>query len=70
MLHKIGLLPAGNIQQLPFAYQMFTRVDRIGWEQSNGFKKAFCTDVAIDFLGVWYDSKFSLWLITFSNSRS
>ncbi|XP_006462906.1 hypothetical protein AGABI2DRAFT_224560 [Agaricus bisporus var. bisporus H97] len=53
MLHKIGLLPADNLQQIPFAYKMYTRVDHIGWEQSNGFKKAFCSDVTIDFLGVW-----------------
>ncbi|KAJ3575741.1 hypothetical protein NP233_g902 [Leucocoprinus birnbaumii] len=53
MLHKVGLLPADNVQQVPFAYKMYTRVDNIGWEQSNGFKKAFCIDVTIDFLGVW-----------------
>lgn len=53
MLHKVGLLPADNTQQIPFAYKMYTRVDHIGWEQSNGFKKAFCVDVTIDFLGVW-----------------
>ena len=54
MLHKVGLLPADNVQQIPFAYKMYTRVDHIGWEQSNGFKKAFGIDVTIDFLGVWY----------------
>ncbi|KXN83389.1 hypothetical protein AN958_01526 [Leucoagaricus sp. SymC.cos] len=53
MLRKVGLLPSDNIQQVPFAYKMYTRVDHIGWEQSNGFKKAFCTNVTIDFLGVW-----------------
>jgi len=55
MLHKVGLLPVDNLQQIPFAYKMYTRVDHIGWEQSNGFKKAFCSDVTIDFLGVWYE---------------
>lgn len=53
MLHKVGLLPADNLQQVPFAYKMYTRIDHIGWEQSNGFKKAFCIDVAIEFIGVW-----------------
>ncbi|EKM79596.1 hypothetical protein AGABI1DRAFT_59288 [Agaricus bisporus var. burnettii JB137-S8] len=53
MLHKVGLLPADNFQQIPFAYKMYTRVDHIGWEQSTGFKKAFCSDVTIDFIGVW-----------------
>ncbi|KAF7289945.1 hypothetical protein MIND_01369700 [Mycena indigotica] len=53
MIHKVGLLPADNHQQVPFAYKMYTRVDEIGWTQSNAFKKAFCNDVNIDFLGVW-----------------
>ncbi|KAF5321153.1 hypothetical protein D9619_001336 [Psilocybe cf. subviscida] len=53
MLHKVGLLPAGNFQQVPFAYQMYTQDDCVGWEQSNEFKKAYCIDVPIEFLGVW-----------------
>lgn len=53
MIHKVGLLPAGNHQQVPFAYKMFTRDDTIGWNQSNAFKKAFSVDVEIEFIGVW-----------------
>ncbi|KAJ3861403.1 hypothetical protein EV359DRAFT_47287 [Lentinula novae-zelandiae] len=53
MLHKVGLLSKDNFQQVPFAYKMYTRVDKVGWEQSNAFKEAFCRDVVIDFLGVW-----------------
>ncbi|KAG6810879.1 hypothetical protein H0H92_009971 [Tricholoma furcatifolium] len=53
MIHKVGLLPACNYQQVPFAYKMFTRVDEIGWQQSNAFKKAFSVDVPIEFIGVW-----------------
>ncbi|KAF8066488.1 hypothetical protein FPV67DRAFT_1626406 [Lyophyllum atratum] len=53
MIHKVGLLPACNHQQVPFAYKMFTRVDETGWKQSNAFKKAFSVDVPIEFLGVW-----------------
>ncbi|KAH0586678.1 hypothetical protein H2248_007895 [Termitomyces sp. 'cryptogamus'] len=53
MVHKVGLLPACNHQQVPFAYKMFTRVDEIGWQQSNMFKKAFSVDVPIEFIGVW-----------------
>ncbi|KAG6908203.1 hypothetical protein DXG01_005792 [Tephrocybe rancida] len=53
MMHKVGLLPASNYQQVPFAYKMFTRVDEIGWQQSNAFKKAFSVDVPIEFVGVW-----------------
>ena len=51
---KVGLLPACNHQQVPFAYKMFTRDDDLGWKQSTAFKKAFSIDVHIDFIGVWY----------------
>ncbi|CAA7270707.1 unnamed protein product [Cyclocybe aegerita] len=53
MIHKVGLLPTCNHQQVPFAYKMYTRTDDIGWKQSNAFKKAFSIDVNIEFLGVW-----------------
>lgn len=53
MLHKVGLLPAGNHQQVPFAYKMYTRADNVGWEQSDAFKKAFSVEVPIEFIGVW-----------------
>ncbi|KAH9960918.1 hypothetical protein BC827DRAFT_1206197 [Russula dissimulans] len=53
MIYKVGLLPAGNHQQVPFAYKMFTRDDDEGWKQSTAFKKAFSVDVEIEFVGVW-----------------
>lgn len=53
MIHKVGLLPACNHQQVPFAYKMYSQEDEIGWQQSNAFKKAFSIDVDIEFLGVW-----------------
>ncbi|SJK99185.1 uncharacterized protein ARMOST_02475 [Armillaria ostoyae] len=53
MLHKVGLLPPDNRQQVPFAYKMYTRTDEIGWCQSTAFKEAFCIDVPIEFVGVW-----------------
>ncbi|PIL31232.1 hypothetical protein GSI_05930 [Ganoderma sinense ZZ0214-1] len=34
MLHKVGLLPPDNYQQVPFAYKMYKRTDSLGWEQS------------------------------------
>jgi hypothetical protein len=55
----VGLLPAGNHQQIPFAYKMFSRDDDKGWDQSNAFKKAFSTDVEIEFVGVWYALRFN-----------
>ncbi|KAK0202259.1 hypothetical protein DFS33DRAFT_1353759 [Desarmillaria ectypa] len=53
MIHKVGLLPPDNWQQVPFAYKMYTRTDEIGWCQSTTFKEAFCMDVSIEFVGVW-----------------
>ncbi|XP_006462887.1 hypothetical protein AGABI2DRAFT_186715 [Agaricus bisporus var. bisporus H97] len=53
MIHKVGLLPACNHQQVAFAYKMYTRTDTLGWKQSNAFKAAFSCHVDIDFLGVW-----------------
>ncbi|KAJ7912889.1 hypothetical protein B0H13DRAFT_2005834 [Mycena leptocephala] len=53
MIHKVGLLPVDNHQQVPFAYRIYTRTDATGWAQSNAFKKAFSNDVHIDFIGVW-----------------
>lgn len=53
MLHKVGLLPPGNTEQIPFAYQMYKRTDLAGFQQSAGFKKTFSREVKIEFMGVW-----------------
>ncbi|KAL4070334.1 hypothetical protein J3A83DRAFT_4358565 [Scleroderma citrinum] len=53
MLHKVGLLPRCNYQQVPFAYKMYSQDDETGWEQSRAFKKAFSIDVDVEFVGVW-----------------
>ncbi|GAB1524336.1 hypothetical protein RhiTH_007489 [Rhizoctonia solani] len=53
MLHKVGLLPPFNYQQVPFAYHMYQRDDKEGWEMSNGFKQAFSIDVEIHFMGLF-----------------
>ncbi|KAJ4487043.1 hypothetical protein C8J55DRAFT_558127 [Lentinula edodes] len=53
MIHKVGLLPRHNHQQVPFAYKMYTREDETGWRLSTAFKKSFSIDVDIDFLGLW-----------------
>jgi len=53
MIHKVGLLPADNFQQVPFAYKMFSNTNESGWKQSIAFKKAFSIDVDIEFIGVW-----------------
>ncbi|KAF7972919.1 hypothetical protein HWV62_16570 [Athelia sp. TMB] len=53
MVHKVGLLPPCNHQQVPFAYKMYKRNDKKGWDQSTKFKKTFSIDVDIEFVGVW-----------------
>ena len=53
MIHKVGLLPRYNLQQVPFAYKMYATADDNGWKQSNAFKKTFSNDVDIEFVGVW-----------------
>lgn len=54
LIYQVGLLPACNHQQVPFAYKMFTD-ERLpeGYEQSKMFKQTFSIDVKIDFIGVW-----------------
>jgi uncharacterized protein (DUF2235 family) len=51
MLHKIGLLPKNNVEQVPFAYKIFKTPHN--HETAEGFKATFCRPVTIDFLGVW-----------------
>ncbi|KLO14124.1 hypothetical protein SCHPADRAFT_826983, partial [Schizopora paradoxa] len=53
MIHKVGLLPNSNHQQVPFAYQIYMRDDEKGWKQSVLFKKTFSIDAYIQFVGVW-----------------
>ncbi|PCH40124.1 hypothetical protein WOLCODRAFT_98323 [Wolfiporia cocos MD-104 SS10] len=53
MLHKIGLLPRDNPEQIPFAYKLYKRTDADSVELAAGFKQTFCRDVQIEFVGVW-----------------
>ncbi|KIY71582.1 hypothetical protein CYLTODRAFT_487175 [Cylindrobasidium torrendii FP15055 ss-10] len=46
-------IPPDNWQQVPFAYKLYTEVDKAGWEQSTDFKHSFCVEVDIEFVGVW-----------------
>jgi len=53
MIHKVGIIPADNHQQVPFANKMYKRIGDIGWAQANAFKQTFSVDVDIEFVGVW-----------------
>ncbi|KAJ9657633.1 hypothetical protein H2198_004161 [Neophaeococcomyces mojaviensis] len=62
MIHKVGLLPPRNIEQIPFAYEFYTNDTPEGWKQSEDFKKTFCIDVCVYFLGC-FDSVASVGFI-------
>ncbi|KAK3624805.1 hypothetical protein LTR56_020770 [Elasticomyces elasticus] len=62
MIHKVGLLPAHNIQQIPFAYQYYKDDTEQGWDMSGDFKRTFCMDVSVHFIGV-FDSVASVGFI-------
>lgn len=53
MLHKVGLLPAHNTAQVSFAYNFYKDDTEAGWDMSADFKKTFCTNVEVYFVGVW-----------------
>ncbi|KAG9605802.1 hypothetical protein KCU84_g6463, partial [Aureobasidium melanogenum] len=62
MLHKVGLLPAHNRAQVPFAYKFYKDDTQKGWDMSSEFKRTFCMDVNVHFVGV-FDSVASVGFI-------
>ncbi|KAI5366442.1 Putative alpha/Beta hydrolase [Septoria linicola] len=62
MLHKVGLLPDGNRSQVPFAYDYYKDNSEKGWQMSRDFKKTFCINVNVHFIGV-FDSVASVGFI-------
>ncbi|KAG6873169.1 hypothetical protein C0995_002018 [Termitomyces sp. Mi166 len=52
MIHKACHKRYGEAL-LSFFHRMYTRTDKVGWRQSNIFKKAFSIDVPIEFIGFW-----------------
>ncbi|KAI7694561.1 hypothetical protein KC322_g10347 [Hortaea werneckii] len=53
MLHKVGLLPAHNSAQVHFAYDFYKDDTDYGWQMSRDFKKTFCVDVSVYFMGLF-----------------
>jgi len=53
MVQKVGVLPPWNTGMIPFAYQMYSSSDPDMLKLAPGFKSTFCTDVKIEFVGVW-----------------
>jgi len=53
MVHKVGILPKDNLEQLPFAYKLYTKTDAASLVLAEGFKRTFCKHAEIEFIGVW-----------------
>ena len=53
MIHKVGLLPADNQAQVCFAYKMYKDETPEGQKMSEEFKKTFCMNVTVYFIGIW-----------------
>lgn len=49
MLSKVGLLPKDNIEQVPYAWKMYTQIGN----NAADYKKMLSRTVEIEFLGVW-----------------
>jgi uncharacterized protein (DUF2235 family) len=62
MIHKVGLLPPRNLQQIPFAYEFYSNDTPEGWQSSRDFKATFSIDVNVYFLGC-FDSVASVGFI-------
>ncbi|QRV72408.1 hypothetical protein RhiJN_00422 [Ceratobasidium sp. AG-Ba] len=62
MLNKVGLLPAGNHEQVTVAYDIYRTDSQEGYTMSDGFRDTFSRVVPIEFVGVW-DSVSSVGLI-------
>ncbi|KAG8918945.1 hypothetical protein FRC01_001563 [Tulasnella sp. 417] len=53
MLHKVGLVPKSNEEQVQFAYKKYKDSTPSGKANAKGFKATFSRDIEIEFLGVW-----------------
>ncbi|KAG1742345.1 uncharacterized protein EDB91DRAFT_308015 [Suillus paluster] len=53
MLHKVGLLPKCDVQQIGFAYQAYKQTGTQADALAAGFKQTFSHDVRVEFVGVW-----------------
>ncbi|KIO29808.1 hypothetical protein M407DRAFT_21058 [Tulasnella calospora MUT 4182] len=53
MLHKVGLLPRSNMEQVEFAYSLYESREPEDVARARKFKQTFSSDVAVEFIGVW-----------------
>ncbi|KAG2155809.1 uncharacterized protein EDB93DRAFT_53072 [Suillus bovinus] len=53
MLHKVGLLPKSDLQQICFAYNAYKQTGVQADALAAGFKQTFSRVVQVEFVGVW-----------------
>ncbi|KAG9018128.1 hypothetical protein FRB90_012149 [Tulasnella sp. 427] len=53
MLHKVGLLPRSNMEQVEFAYALYESRKLEDIPKARLFKETFSQDVSVEFIGVW-----------------
>ncbi|KAG8944241.1 hypothetical protein FRC04_002108 [Tulasnella sp. 424] len=53
MLHKVGLLPKSNMEQVEFAYTLYESGKYEDLLRAEKFKLAFSMHVEVEFIGVW-----------------
>ncbi|KAM6494616.1 Uncharacterized alpha/beta hydrolase domain (DUF2235) domain containing protein [Amanita muscaria] len=57
MVYKVGVLPKENIQQVDFAFSIYSTTGYNGYKLSQEFKRTFTPatahQVSVDFVGVW-----------------
>ncbi|KAF8623792.1 hypothetical protein AX17_007295 [Amanita inopinata Kibby_2008] len=53
MLYKVGILPRHNIEQVDFAFNIYSTTGYKGYLLSKEFKETFALPVKIKFVGVW-----------------
>jgi uncharacterized protein (DUF2235 family) len=49
----VGLLSKDNLEEIPFAYKLYKSSSQRHNKVAARFKKAFCREIPIEFLGVW-----------------
>lgn len=57
MIHKVGILPKENLQQLDFAFNIYATTGYKGYKLGQDFKRTFSSrwqsNFSVDFVGVW-----------------
>ncbi|KAF8630318.1 hypothetical protein AX15_002991 [Amanita polypyramis BW_CC] len=53
MLYKVGIIPKENMEQVDFAFSVYSTTGYEGYKLSREFKNTFASPVSVEFVGVW-----------------